>query len=600
MSRPSSAPLSQSVVVETPELVTLSYTIAGVGSRAYAALIDALICLLLLLAVLIGGGTLGGFSDSAGERSAAWTLAVLGVAQFAILWGYYVLFEAFFDGQTPGKRSQRLRVVQEGGYSITFGASAVRNLVRVVDMQPVVLYAVGMVGALLSPRGKRLGDLAAGTLVVREEIVRAPVPMGGPMGSATGPEDARLDVALSEAEFAVLARFAARYSEIDAPRRADLAARVAERLGLDPTEGGTPTARLMRLYEAERAARAQGAAARHDTGAARERHAIVAAGSPRWSAFADQLARAQKRGLSHLGEEGVRRFVREYREIASDLARLRTATQGVESDEIFYLNRLASGAHNLLYRRRPLSPGEIADFVLVTIPREIRASALPILLAAALLFVPAGVAYVGVLRQPSVAETLLPPEMLDRAEGGVRRAEEGTGYIEDPQIFRPVMASRIVTNNVQVAFAAFAFGISAGLLTAWVLLTNGISFGAVFGLYASKGIGALLLAFVAPHAVLELAAICISAGGGFLLAAGLLLPGDRTRRAALVENGGRAVRLVAGAALLLVVAGSIEGFVSPIPYWPLELKLVVSGLTAVALYLYLRLAPAPVRSSPST
>ncbi|HET9682584.1 MAG TPA: stage II sporulation protein M, partial [Gemmatimonadaceae bacterium] len=156
-----------------------------------------------------------------------------------------------------------------------------------------------------------------------------------------------------------------------------------------------------------------------------------------------------------------------------------------------------------------------------------------------------------------------------------------------PQLFRPVMASSIVANNVQVSFAAFAGGIAFGIITAMLLLANGISFGAVIGLYVSKGIGALLLAFVAPHGVLELSAICIAAGGGFLLAAALLLPGSRTRRAALVENGHRAARLLAGSTLMLLAAGSLEGLVSPIEWWPLEGKLAVSAMTLVLLVVYL-------------
>ena len=86
---------------------------------------------------------------------------------------------------------------------------------------------------------------------------------------------------------------------------------------------------------------------------------------------------------------------------------------------------------------------------------------------------------------------------------------------------------------------------------------------------------------------------------GFLLAAALLLPGDRTRAAALVENGGRAIRLVAGTMVLLVIAGTLEGLVSPIPWWPLEVKLAVSGATAVLLYVYLRLAPRRITERPA-
>jgi uncharacterized membrane protein SpoIIM required for sporulation len=93
---------------------------------------------------------------------------------------------------------------------------------------------------------------------------------------------------------------------------------------------------------------------------------------------------------------------------------------------------------------------------------------------------------------------------------------------------------------------------------------------------------------VAPHGVLELSAICIAGGGGFLIAAAILWPGRRTRKRALAENGRRAVVLIAGSTLLLLVAGTLEGMVSPIPYWPIEWKLSVSAITAILLYLYLR------------
>src|SRR5204863_9498045 len=176
---------------------------------------------------------------------------------------------------------------------------------------------------------------------------------------------------------------------------------------------------------------------------------------------------------------------------------------------------------------------------------------------------PAAIAYTAVVRDPSVAPTFIPTGMLDRAEAGVERAKRGDGYIEDPQVFRPVMASSIIANNVQVTIAAFAFGVTAGIGTLLLLLFNGVSLGGVFGLYASKGILSLLLAFVAPHGVLELSAICIAGGGGLLLAAGMLMPGDRTRREALVENGRRAIKLIGGSTVLLVIAGTIEGLVSP-------------------------------------
>ncbi len=584
--------LSPTLDVETPELVVVSYTLAGVGSRAFAATIDYLICILLLVAVAIGLSVLGATARGLGGRATtAWVFTVFVLAQFAVLWGYYVLFEALADGQTPGKRFQHLRVVRDGGYSITFGASAIRNLLRIVDMQPVFTYGVGMLSVLFSRSGKRLGDYAAGTIVVRENVTHTPPPRAeGDEPDATEPLPA-LHTRLGDDEFAVLEQFMNRRMEIAADRRLALADQLVTRFVtvLAELPPGSDQARLSRLLDAERAARRAGLPARNETGAARERHAIIAAGSPRWAVFASRLPDARRRGLKGLGEEGVREFVREYRDLSADLARLSTAARGRESPELFYLNRLVAGAHNLLYRRRSIPARDIAQFLFGEVPREIRRSARPILLAAVLLFLPAGIAGTAVYRAPTVARMLVPPQMLDRAQEGVRRARSGEGYIPDPQVFRPVMASTIIANNVQITFAAFAFGLTAGLGTVWLLIANGISIGAVVGLYASKGIASLLFAFVAPHGVLELSAICIAGGGGFLLAAALLIPGARTRRDALIENGTRAIRLIAGSSLLLLVAGTLEGFVSPIEWWPLTVKLCVSAVTAVALVEYLRL-----------
>ena len=601
-----SSALVQTVDIETPELVTFSYTIAGVGSRVAAALIDYLLCLLLFIALLITLAFVGArrLVSLGGTSSEAWALAIVVLGQFFILWGYYVLWEGLADGQTPGKRYMRLRVVSDGGYSVSFAGSAIRNLVRILDMQPVFTYGVGIGSILLTKQGKRLGDLAAGTLVVREQIVR----------ESAGARDQRADgnresverrgtasgqpvattarhARLNDDEYAVLERFIERRESLDPARRAVLATRLVERFSNaligQPAVAGGPSDQLFELFADERQARASGAVVGRETGAARERHAIVASGTPRWSSFAKQLDRAQRGGLKSLGEEGVRDFVAEYRDLAADLARLQTAARGREREEVFYLSRLMAGAHNLLYRGRSLTFKDVWRTFAVDAPREVRRSLGPIALAAALMFGPAAIAYTAVVQDPAVARVFIPAGMLDRAEDGVRRAKTGRGYISDPELFRPVMATSIIANNVQVTFAAFAMGIAFGIGTVIVLVTNGVSLGGVFGLYASKGIASLLVKFVAPHGVLELTAICIAGGAGFLLAAALLVPGNRPRGEALRENGRRAIRLVAASTVLLLIAGTLEGFVSPIETWPLAWKLAVSAATAVFLGVYL-------------
>lgn len=587
------------VDVETPELVLISYSIAGVGSRVLAALTDLAICFATLMVVLIAVAVLDPSDAPTSGLSASWAMAFLILVQFVILWGYYVLFEGLMDGQTPGKRIHRLRVVREGGFSVTFAVSAVRNLVRIVDMQPVFFYLAGLGSILLTRRGQRLGDVVAGTLVVREAVrtTAGRLVASSPSASASdssADDSPALQTALSEAEFRILGQVVLRWDALDASRRDVLARGLAEHLGAALADDGrTFRERLLALHAQEQRARARGVSSRGETGAGRERQALIAANAPRWERFASLLATAQRRGLRALGEAGVREFVAEYRALSADLARLRTASGGHALDELFQLGRLVAGAHNLLYRDRGVPFRTALAFLFTGVPREIRRSAAPIALAALLLFGPALVAAVAVARTPGLAARMLPESMLRRADDGVRRARNGEGYIDDPQLFRPVMASSIVANNVQVSFAAFAGGVTGGLLTAVLIVMNGISLGSVVGLYVSKGIGSLLLAFVAPHGVLELFAICVAAGAGFLVAAALLLPGARTRREALAEQSRRAIRLIGASTLLLLVAGLLEGLVSPIEWWPLEGKLAVSGTTLVLLVLYLRGGRAP-------
>jgi uncharacterized membrane protein SpoIIM required for sporulation/uncharacterized RDD family membrane protein YckC len=591
----------QQVDIETPEQVVVSYTIAGVGARAAAALIDyaiiwALIIafwvLLIMLANAIAPGPDRTAETTAAQSSGAWAVSLVILISFAIQWGYYVLFEALWDGQTPGKRWLGIRVVQDGGYSVSFAASAVRNIARVVDMQPVFFYSVGIVSAAISKSGKRLGDMMAGTIVVRERLSK-----GAKLEVHATETTTELATSLSDADFVLLDRFVSRLDTLDGDRRRTIAAQLVDRFHAEiGSSGSPPLASLLALHEREKAARAAGAAPRGATGAERERNAIVARGAERWSTFARILADAQKRGLRSMSEKEVSDLVASYREVATDLARLRTASRvthdspAIGSDAFFYVSRLVGAGHNLLYRQRQLSWRIIANFALVSMPRELRRSAIPIVGAALLLFGPMAVTYGVVAANPTIAERLLPPGMIDRAEEGVARARSGDKtYIPIKEFERPVMASRIIANNVQVTYAVFAFGITAGILTIVMLVFNGVSIGAGFGLYASKGIFNQIGEFVLPHSVFELSAICIAAGGGLLIASALLLPGRHTRAEALVIKGRRAIRLIAVSTALLLFAGTIEGLISPRTDIPLWVKWSIAGACAVALIAYVSL-----------
>ena len=151
------------LVVSTPERVAFQYPVAGPGSRFLAQLIDQLILTVVLVAVIIVIFVLGAATN---DRDL--TLLLVGLASFVIVFFYFLITEAMFGGQTPGKRALRLRVVGDQGQPITFSQAVIRNLVRVVDFLPLY-YGVGLVTLFINGRGKRLGDLAAGTVVVREQ-----------------------------------------------------------------------------------------------------------------------------------------------------------------------------------------------------------------------------------------------------------------------------------------------------------------------------------------------------------------------------------------------------------------------------------------------
>ncbi len=149
--------------VETPEQININYQIAGIGSRFFAALLDTL---LLGLIVIIGAYVNENFIEELGDFFGNWLGAIGGIVIFAIFWGYFMVFELTTNGQSPGKLALGLRVIKEGGYPINFADSAIRNLMRIVDFLPFC-YGAGLLVMLLNQNWQRLGDLAAGTLVVR-------------------------------------------------------------------------------------------------------------------------------------------------------------------------------------------------------------------------------------------------------------------------------------------------------------------------------------------------------------------------------------------------------------------------------------------------
>jgi len=219
--------------IPTPEGVELELVLAGLGSRLVAGVVDYLIRGAILLALVIIG-----FAAVGDDGAGGFLVAGLFVAGFLVYFGYDVAFETLASGRTPGKRAAGLRVVRLGGEPVGFLASAVRNLLRLVDGLPGI-YAVGAASVLFSRRNQRLGDLAAGTLVVRER--RAPPPLARPAAPdfAVADRYAAWDVSgVTSFELVTVRRFLERRWQLDPTARGRLGWELAERLR--PKVAGAP------------------------------------------------------------------------------------------------------------------------------------------------------------------------------------------------------------------------------------------------------------------------------------------------------------------------------------------------------------------------
>lgn len=218
------------LTIETPEQTSLDFTVAGIGSRFLALALDTLIQTAAGIVVSIVG-TMGlGTAAAFAPRLAIWTFAILVLFFFFLYFGYFALFEIIWNGQTPGKRVAGIRVIKDSGRPLTPAESIGRNLMRIVDLLPA-FYAVGIVSAILTKENKRLGDLVAGSLVVREASLGSlkpalqidPLPSQVATSSYGGAN-------LTPQEFTLVDSFLNRRSELDYDVRVRMADQILYRL----------------------------------------------------------------------------------------------------------------------------------------------------------------------------------------------------------------------------------------------------------------------------------------------------------------------------------------------------------------------------------
>jgi uncharacterized RDD family membrane protein YckC len=217
------------LTIETPEQTVLEFEIAGIGSRFLALAFDTLIQILLgigLFVIMV----IVGVAIPASFKTGIWFVAIIVLAYFVLYFGYFTIFEVMWNGQTPGKKKEGLRVIKDSGRPINPSEAVGRNLMRIVDQLPA-LYAIGISSVLLSRQNKRLGDFVAGTIVVHEKsLVDAKPVWQSPVAGQAAPATTYGSERLTAEEFALIEAFLNRRSSLPGDVRFNMADQIAKQI----------------------------------------------------------------------------------------------------------------------------------------------------------------------------------------------------------------------------------------------------------------------------------------------------------------------------------------------------------------------------------
>lgn len=305
---------------------------------------------------------------------------------------------------------------------------------------------------------------------------------------------------------------------------------------------------------------------------------FISSNSHLWKELEAFSTKIDKKGISHLSSEEVRRFLHVFRQCSHHLAYSRTHYSG--SNTSLYLNSLLSKCHSHVYAVKKVSPGYPLKYIGIIFPKLLRKFKWYVLASFAFFLLGAIVSFISVFYDTSNATLFLPSSVLSGAKSSGSHASNWN---------YPLMSSTIMINNITVALRAFVFGITLGLGTIYVLFYNGLTLGALTALMYRNGDVIRYWSLILPHGIIELTAIFISGAAGLIIAKSILLPGIYSRKHSIVKGSKDAVSLIGGVIFLLVIAGTIEGFFTPLNISPI-VKLFFAGVTFVLLAAYFSLA----------
>ena len=525
----------------TPEHISFDFRLAGPMVRAMAWLIDMLVlvvvgfCLLMVISFILPNGVGSG---------------LILVLIFFFYWLYNILLEWLWQGFTPGKKALGIRVIGSDGLPLTFRASFLRNTLRYADWLPTC-YVIGMIALFFSGRFQRLGDLAAGTLVVYvdEHLSSKPLIIKNKQvekllevlpPEATSHIDAPAAKALANYASARLHYHPDRRNEI----AAHLAQPLAEKIGLRNYKPDILLSALyMRLFHGDDEAIMASKAAQYL--GQRRKH---------WKNLEKQLLQTAK-AQNYDAEEMARR----YRSACADLA-LADAYQ-LPPQNVNYLHGLVSRSHLRFYQHVDIKWRDIAHLLFHVVPgRLYHDTCLRI----------ACLAFFGVFFACGIIGAFN-PDLPGAYVGEATIAQMEHMYVDPPNDrdseTAAAMSGFYIFNNVGISFSCFASGIFAGIGSLIWLVYNGVYLGLIFGYMGSARVDADIQAhffeFVTAHGPFELVGIMLSGAAGLRLGLGMIITKGLPRLESLQLSAKQAVPLMCVAAISVAMAAPIEAFISP-------------------------------------
>ena len=535
-----------------PELAVRSATgvdvllpIAAVGARAHAFVIDWVLRLALSTTWYVAGALI--YNKLAGNKFSLrppdddlpqWIYGIV-LPSVALYFLYHPVLEVSMRGRTPGKRWAGLRIMMQDGSNATLGALLTRNVFRLVDMFPGI-YIFGLLTAYFSRMHQRLGDVAAGTLLVHESrqpaVVRPDIAIFDNRSHASREQAAMHDVA---------AALSARWSELDPQARATMARKL-----------------LLASGDTERAAHADDDALRAAIAA------ITTEPSPATSGSAGNTMAPPRQAIIEIADANT--VIDSYRTIATQVANARrTAPQSLARTSM----EAAYGSIHAELQRPAVHAGyALWSLFRDQLPRSVRQLRPHIAWITAWFVLTTLAGWAMVNRFPDLAQLFASSEMIEKVERG-ELWTDGLLNVAPSSI----ISVQILTNNIVVSFFAYCTGFLFGLGSLYLIGTNGLMLGALFALCRAHGIDGRLFEFVVAHGLVELSCICLAGAAGAAVGEALIRPGAATRAEAFAAAARRSGPVLGAVVVLLLGCGFIEGYVSPDPDMPLAARIIIGG-----------------------